>query len=180
VDDVKAVIKIKDYLMIKDNFFNEKIYNEILFDISQCLFMNRDTTVEKESQNIYQKIYFNYSLDFNHFAVKEMKNILKNMGLNTKSYDHNYMLSTKHVEATPHRDIPNDINCLIYLKGDQLMNSGTGFYDKVNKDYILHSHIGFKENRAIIFDPKIYHCSLQFEKNCGPRYVMANFLNYEE
>jgi hypothetical protein len=174
------MIKIKDFLIIKDNFFNNKIYNEILFDISKCVFENRNATVRKEDQNPYQRIYFNSSLDFNHFAVKEMKNILKNMGLNIKSFEHNYLLSTKHKGATPHEDPLNDVNCLVYLKGDQLMNSGTGFYDKVNKDYVLNSHIGFKENRAIIFDPKIYHCSLQFHEDCGPRYAMSNFLNYEE
>lgn len=174
------MIKIKNSLIIKDNFFNNKIYNQILFDISRCVFTNRNTTVKKEHQNVAQRIYFNFSLDFNHFAVKEIKNILKNMGFNIKSFEHNYLLSTKHKGATPHTDFNNDLNCLVYLKGDQLMNNGTGFYDKVNKDYVLNSQIGFKENRAIIFDSKIYHCSLQFEENSGPRYIMSNFLNYEE
>jgi hypothetical protein len=173
-------MKIKDSLIIKDNFFNNKIYNEILFDISKRVFENRNTIVTKEEQNPNQIIYFNSSLDFNHFAVKETKNILKNMGFNLKSSDHSYLLSTKHQAATPHVDLLHDVNCLVYLKGDQLMNNGTGFYDKVDKNYNLNSHTAFKENRAIIFDSKIYHCSLQFNENCGPRYAMSNFLNYEE
>ena len=109
-----------------------------------------------------------------------MKNILKNMGFNLKSSEHNYFLSTRHKESTPHNDSNCDVNCLVYLKGKHLVNSGTGFWDKVDENYVLNSHVGFKENRAIIFDSKIIHCSLQFNENCGSRYAMSNFLNYEE
>ena len=73
----------------------------------------------------------------------------------------------------------NDINCLVYLKGNHLLNSGTGFYNKVGNEFVLNTHVGFKENRAIIFDSKIRHCSLQFNENTDSRFVMANFFNYE-
>ena len=62
----------------------------------------------------------------------------------------------------------------------QILNSGTGFYEKQNDEYVLNRHIGFKENRAIIFDSKIFHASLQFNEGCKPRYVMANFFNYKK
>jgi len=170
---------IKDLIIIKDNFFEENIYKEILFDISRLKFENRFTTVHEDDKNIYQKIYFNVELNKNHFAVKEVKKILKEFGYNLKSHHHGYYLSTKHTEATPHQDT-NNLNCFIYLKGLDLLNSGTGFYEKVNNEYVLNRHIGFRENRAIIFDSKIFHASLQFNEDCGTRYAMANFFNYEE
>ena len=171
---------VKDTLVVKDNFFEEKVYNQILYDISRLKFESRYNTSSEENKNIYQKIYFNVPLNKNHFAVKEIFKLLSEYGLNLVSTEHNYFLSTKHKEQTPHKD-SHDINCLVYLKGNYLINSGTGFYDyiKDKNQYILNTHVGFKENRAIIFDSKIMHASLQFNENCGTRYVMANFFDYE-
>jgi len=176
-------MKIKDSIIVKDNFFNKKVYEKILLDISKLKFTNRYVSTSKlkkddSSNNVYQKIYFNVELNPEHFAVKYVVEKLKDYYLKTTTGSHNYFLSTKHREATPHDD-SNDINCLIYLKGKEFINSGTGFYDKQNNNYVLNTHVGFKENRAIIFDSKIYHSSLQFNENCGTRYAMANFLNYE-
>jgi len=171
-------VKIKDKILIKDNFFSKEMHNKIKYDISYLNFSNRDTTVNEDSKSIYQKIYFNVPLDERHFAVQEVIKSMNDLMLNYKFYESNYFLSTKHTEPTPHNDT-NDLNCLIYLKGAHLINSGTGFYNKVGNEFILNTHVGFKENRAIIFDSKIYHASLQFNEGAGSRYIMANFLNEE-
>ena len=107
--------------------------------------------------------------------IKEVCEKLKKINFKIKDIVSHYFLSTTHKEATPHTD-PNEYNCLIYLQGEHFLNSGTGFFDKIDNNYVLNSHIGFKENRAIIFDSKIYHSSLQFNENSGLRYVMVNFL----
>lgn len=169
---------IKDFLIVKDNFFEEKVYNQILYDISRLNFQSRYNTSREEDKNIYQKIYFNVPLNKNHFAVQEVFKILSEYGLNLVSAEHNYFLSTKHKEASPHTD-HSDINCLVYLKGINILNSGTGFYQKENNELVLNRHIGFKENRALIFDSKIHHTSLQFNEVTATRYVMANFFNYK-
>ena len=57
-----------------------------------------------------------------------------------------------------------------------LINNGTGFYEKEKEGLTLHTHIGFKENRAIFFDSTIYHSPLLFAGNSGPRYAMANWI----
>ena len=176
-------MKIKDKIIIEDNFFNKKVLKKIQNEISNLNFTNRSVTVNKDDDNIYQKIYFNVELKTEHFAVQEVYKNLKIYFKNKKKLgkgSHFYFLSTKHKEQTPHKD-SNDINCLVYLKGNYLINSGTGFYDyiKDKNQYILNTHVGFKENRAIIFDSKIMHASLQFNENCGTRYVMANFFDYE-
>ena len=176
---------IKDFIIVKNNFFEKKIYNEILLDISNLKFENRSWAIHnrnKEKDNVYQKIYFSVLLNPNHFAVKEVKkNLKKLLNIKTSDSESNYFLSTKHKGATPHFD-GCQINCLVYLKGKELMNSGTAFYkyDKEKNEYIPNLNVGFKENRAIIFDSKIYHASLQFNEDCALRYVMANFFNYEE
>jgi hypothetical protein len=171
---------IKDYLIVKDNFFKKNIYKKIINEMLQLNFINRNIAVDKKDQNIYQKTYFSVNLNFNHFAVQEVKKNLNKCGFNVIEFDHNYLLSTKHEEATPHIDKSNDLNCLIYLKGTQLINSGTGFYDKTKNNYELNRHIGFKENRAIIFDAKIFHASLQFNEGAKKRYVMANFFRCKQ
>ena len=166
--------KIKDFLIVKDNFFSKKIYDEIMLDLSNLKFTNRYSTVSEEDKNIYQKTYFDVPLDTNHFAVQEVFKKLKEYGFNLSFCEHTYFLSTKHKKPSPHNDAA-DLNCLIYLKGKEIVNSGTGFYDQHDSILRLNRHIGFKENRAIIFDSKIYHASLQFNEDAGTRYVMANF-----
>ncbi len=170
---------IDDHIIVKDNFFSKEILIKIQNEMSNLNFSNRNTTVNKQSQNVYQKIYFNVPLYEEHFAVQEVTKNLQNYSNKTINHlESDYFLSTKHAEATPHEDTCK-INCIVYIKGDELINSGTGFYDKKEKQYVLNLHVGFKENRAIIFDSKFFHASLQFNKNAGSRYIMANFFDYK-
>ena len=169
---------IKDCLIVKDNFFDKKFYEEILFDISRLKFENRNVSVDKSLKNVYQTIYFNVPLNKQHFAVKETNKILKDFRLNTDVGDSFYFLSAPHkAGATIHNDSA-DVNCLIYIKGKELMNSGTAFYDYNKKEnkYVLRTHVGFKENRALIFDSKIYH-SIFFPKDSSQK---PNCLSFDD
>ncbi len=174
--------KIKDFLIVKDDFFKPEVYQEILKDISTLKFQNRYNVVDEKDDrlhNVYQKIYFNVDLNNDHFAVKEVHQQLTSYGLNIGNPNSSYFLSSKHEEITPHNDAC-DVNCLVYLKGKEIVNSGTGFFEKKeDESLVLNRHIGFKENRAIIFDSKIYHTSLQFNDDAGSRFVMANFIDYK-
>jgi len=172
-------MKIKDYIIVKDNFFDESVLKKIHSDLLGSKFTNRLANNKNNEDNIYQKIYFEVVLNEKHFAVqKVLKNVENLIQKKLKIGGNYYFLSTKHKDATPHGD-KCDINCLIYLKGKEFVNSGTGFYDCNDDKCNLNTHVGFKENRAIIFDSKIIHASLQFNENCGTRYVMANFFDYE-
>ena len=173
---------IKDHLIVKDNFFKQKFLFKIHDELLKSVFVNRSVDYK---ESVYQKIYFNITLDNNHYAVQEVFKILnEEYKFNVGPLKSHYFLSTKHEKATPHNDIFKDgkgdenyLNCLIFLKGEELLNSGTGFYDydKETNEYNLNRHVGFKVNRAIIFDSKIYHESLQFNTQSAKRYVMANF-----
>lgn len=165
---------VKNRIIVQDNFFTKKMLNKIKIDLKYQKFTNRFT---EKNNSVNQKIYFNVNLTQDHPVVLETKKILKEkFNLSCSSINSHYFLSTKHKEATPHRDL-SECNCLIYLQGNPLLNSGTGFYDKINDTYHLNSHIGFKENRAIIFDSTIHHASLQFNEGGGTRYCLANFIN---
>jgi|21_taG_2_1085346.scaffolds.fasta_scaffold17686_4 hypothetical protein len=167
--------QLKNRIIVQDNFFSKKMLNKIKIDLTHQKFINR---FKIRNNTPYQKIYFNVDLKDTHPVVLETKKILKKkFNLNCFNINSHYFLSTKHKEATPHADHANEYNCLIYLQGANLLNSGTGFYDKINNTYHLNSHIGFKENRAIIFDSKIFHSSLQFNEGGGTRYCLANFIN---
>jgi len=172
-------LKINDRIIIIDNFFEQSILDLIKKDISNLNFTNRSVTVSEEEKGLYQKIYFDVKLHLKHFAVEEVIKKLNNLSFNIKNIKSYYFLSTKQKLATPHSDEHN-LNCLIYLKGNYFVNNGTGFYDLIGDEYQLNTHVGFKENRAIIFDSKIFHSSLQFNENCGTRYTMANFIDLKE
>lgn len=107
-----------------------------------------------------------------------VKKIKKFSNFSVKQMTSSYFLSFPNTPAIPHAD-PGLYNCLIYLVGDKLVNNGTGFYEKIDDkgNFSLHTHIGFKENRAIFFDSSIGHSPLQFAGNSTPRYVMANFID---
>ena len=167
--------QLKNRIIIQDNFFSKKMLDKIKIDLSHQKFNNRAT---EHKNTLYQKIYFQVKLTKKHPVVIEtIKNLKKKFNLSCSKIMSYYFLSTKHEQATPHNDSLNEYNCLIYLKGNNLINSGTGFYDIINNKYQLNTHVGFKENRAIIFDSNIYHTSLQFNDGCGTRYCLANFIN---
>ena len=170
---------IKDHVIVKDNFFRDEIYKELLLDIHRLIFKNRYPDVGKKGDYV-NKTYFHVKLNLDHFAVKEVSKILKNYKFNLSNMEHSYILTTKHEKPTPHVDV-SDVNCLVYIEGNNVLNNGTGFYDSNYKnDYDINNFIGFKENRAIIFDPKIYHGSLQFNEGSGKRFAMANFFKFKK
>ena len=77
-----------------------------------------------------------------------------------------------HKDPLPHYD-PNKYAFLLYLKGEPLLNNGTGFY---NDEGNLYHHIGFMENTALFFNAsKILHTGLQSFGESSPRYCINLF-----
>ena len=109
-----------------------------------------------------------------------VKSFFKNeLDIIIKKLDSSYFLSTKHEEPSPHTDHAK-INCIIYLKGGSLVNNGTALYENNKEgDDVLNSHIGFKENRAVIFSRR-KHASLQFAEGATGRFIMGNWINEYE
>jgi hypothetical protein len=69
-------------------------------------------------------------------------------------------------------DKDNVANFLLFVKGEPLLNNGTGFMH----DNKLSSHIGFVENRALFFNGfKIPHSDLQSFGDSSKRYTLNIF-----
>ena len=67
-------------------------------------------------------------------------------------------------------------NFLLFVKGEPLLNNGTGFLH----NHELSSHIGFVENRALFFNgSKIWHSDLQSFGDSSERYTL-NIFYYED
>lgn len=167
----------KKSIYVQDNFFSNKIFKTMQREIVSLEFKSRYSNFSEEEKGYgdHQRTYHHVELNSDAKIVLEVKkNIKKYFNFTVKKINSNYFLSFPNTPALPHKDA-GEYNCLIYIVGDKLINNGTGFYEKLNNKYHLHTHIGFKENRAIFFNSKIGHSSLQFAGNSTPRYVMANF-----
>ena len=171
---------MKNNIYVQDNFFDSKFLQTLQKKLVTLEFESRyHAELRGPLSHVYKRNYHQVKLHKNAPVVLELIKLIK-LHFNfssIKEIGSFYFLSFPNTPAIPHRDT-SDFNCLIYLLGDPLMNNGTGFYiDGPGEEKILNSHIGFKENRAIFFDSKIYHSPLQFAGNSSPRYIMANFIN---
>jgi len=170
-------------IFVQDDFFDKDFFTTLQKEVVLQDFTSRYLDEKKKHGitspiNPYQRFYHNVPLSTKSKVVLEVKKNIKKYFKTTVQMEEGqsfYFLSFPNTPPSPHYD-PGLFNCLIYLVGDKLINNGTGFYEKVKGELVLHTHIGFKENRAIFFDSHIYHSSLQFAGNSSPRYVMANFI----
>ncbi len=77
----------------------------------------------------------------------------------------------------PHQDEENKINILVMLAGPTAVTNGTVFYT----DGELDIHVGFRENRAILFPSLWYHSNHASNVPDLKRYTASLFiLDYEE
>ena len=112
------------------------------------------------------------------------KNIYKylNKSVNTETKEEGkkfvtmYTMSNATDRPRPHIDLNvGEYNCLIYICGDEKINNGTGFYVNDGKGDRLNTHIGFKENRALLFNSGYTHAPLQWAGDSSWRYSIVNF-----
>ena len=166
---------MKNHIHIQDNFFDSKFIQTLQKELITLEFKHRFSTFKHI--NNYDHNYHHVELTEDAPVVQEVTKQLKtHFNFSSIKYmQSSYLLSFPNTPAVPHQD-ESDFNCLIYLLGNPLINNGTGFYIEQEGNQVLNSHVGFKENRALFFDAKIYHSPLQFAGNSTPRYIMANFI----
>jgi len=104
--------------------------------------------------------------------------------LYNKKFKERYCAYTMVARTTPmvHKDLDDYTShqILLYIRGDESLHRGTGFYvkNKNTKDtYELNTHIGFKENRAIFWESSSYHSPLMWDdKNQSKRFsILAQY-----
>ena len=167
----------KDLSIIKDNFLDETVFKKIQVDLDTVKFENIYATAKGGDS---RKIYFAVSLSQDHPGPVAVRSFFKaEFGIIITKMESFYLLTPKHEKPTPHTD-RGKINCLIYLKGGSLMNNGTALYENDGKNWMINSHIGFKENRAVIFRGNRKHSSLQFAEGSTGRFIMSNWINEYE
>jgi hypothetical protein len=140
-------------IIIKDNFLDENVHKEVHKKIDSYLYFPKTNMIEGVNH-----IWF--SCDADDKIVEIVKNkcekiLHKKLKVRFCSYT---MLAT--VEPMPHCDLcPEcDYQVIIYIKGNVNLNKGTGFY--LNGD--LNTHVGFNENRAIIWHSNTVHTPLNW------------------
>jgi len=175
---------VKNNIYIQDNFFEDNFFKKLQEEVVRLEFKSRykyiSETQKEQSplQTKYQRTYHHVQLPLDSPVVEQtIYNIKEFFNYSISNIESNFLLSFPNTPPFPHQDALCTHNCLIYLVGDSLTNNGTGFFEKQGEDLNLHTHIGFKQNRAIFFDSKLWHSHLQFAGNATPRYVMANFID---
>jgi len=140
-------------IIIKDNFLDEDVHKKIYKKIDRYNYFPRGNVIENVN-------HIWYSCD----AESEISEIIKNkcekivhkkLKIRFCSYT---MLAT--VEPRVHCDLNPDCDyqIIIYIKGNIDLHKGTGFY--LNKK--LNTHVGFNENRAVIWHANTWHSPLNW------------------
>ena len=84
-----------------------------------------------------------------------------------------------HADGVDYPDKDFNTQFILHVRGDNELTNGIGFYVKGKDDtYNLNTHIGFVENRALLFKNKVMHSPLKFlSKNNTPRFSIIGFLS---
>ena len=102
------------------------------------------------------------------FKIKIHK--LKSAAIDIRNLDH----------FKPHYD-DAALNLLVMLKGPTALTNGTVFYKGPLENCELDMHVGFRENRAVLFPSHIVHSSHASNVPNLKRYTSTLFIeNYEE
>tara|TARA_R110000803_G_scaffold206792_1_gene274276 strand:+ start:53 stop:574 length:522 start_codon:yes stop_codon:yes gene_type:complete len=159
-------------LQIKDNFFSKKEYDILVNNLDKVLY---SPNVNEEVGLYSQSHHFNPTNE-NKWIFSKIKNNFFPNNNKLKIISAEFSLRDNKNLISPHKDsFPNNgenksnYNCLIYLKGRELIYNGTGFYTNGN----LNTYIGFVENRGIFFKGSdVYHTCLQGLGESSARYCL--------
>ena len=140
-------------IIIKDNFLDQDLHKKIHSRIDSYSYSPNNNKIENINH-----IWFSCPVE------EEIQEIVKNKSekiwnkkfkINLCSYT---MLAT--VNPVVHCDYTDncDHQIIIYVKGNTNLHKGTGFY--LNGE--LNTHVGFNENRAVLWNSKIMHSPLNW------------------
>ena len=157
---------------IIDDFLPEDIFNDVCKNLDNLSF--GPMYVKQGDAN---HIFFSCTILPDDDFIKIVKeNVIKKFRQEMKRINLAAWTLTNAQEPAPHFDIekfPGERHLMIYIKGDQEVNSGTGFYiENDKKVYDLNTHIGFKKNRAVLFAARnCMHSPLLWNSSSTGRYA---------
>lgn len=173
-------------IKIINNFFDEKdlkfIQNFALTKAfyTPCFFTNSP----KKSKEYHYGNRFHLALN------KKIKNFLINQAelkfnlKNIKITDDSGIDQRNLDNFKPHTDVKYGalLNVLIMISGPKALTNGTVFYskNKNTKELELDIHVGFRENRAILFPSDWWHSNHASNIPNLKRYTSSLFIKYYE
>jgi|GEM_PF-5503231 hypothetical protein len=160
---MKKNIKEEFDINIKDNFIEEKLY-KLIYNKIPFYTYGEDYKYE-EGDNTKEHLFYGSPVE------KNVADYLRERceKLYNKKFKENYTAYTMVARTTPmvHADI--GANCthqvIVYIRGDESLHRGTGFYVNNNGNHELNTHIGFKQNRGIFWESSAYHSPLIWSDN---------------
>ena len=169
-------------IKILDNFFSEKDLKAIQdFALTKAFYIPKyfGDTSEKNKQNFYgNRWHLDNDPELKKLFIKQaelkfkikINDICKMSGIDQRNLD----------TFKPHTDIAK-VNVLIMLKGPTAVTNGTVFYHKVEDNLELDTHVGFRENRAVMFPSNHFHSPHASNIPNLKRYTASLFLtDYED
>lgn len=171
-------------IKIIDNFFNQEDLNRVQdFVLNKAYYEPKfyDDTTEKTKENFFgNRWHFNDNLNIKELFIKQselkfnikIKEIHPDSGIDQRNLD----------SFKPHVDINMGLqNVLIMISGPTAVTNGTVFYYGTTDKCILDMHVGFRENRALMFPSNKVHSPHASNIPNLKRFTATLFLkDYEE
>tara|TARA_R110000822_G_scaffold223542_1_gene356721 strand:- start:21 stop:521 length:501 start_codon:yes stop_codon:yes gene_type:complete len=165
-------------IKIINNFFDDKLFSDVQNHVTTKLhyFPVFLKGKEKNKENYYGNRFFlaNDKSLFDTFvkqAEEKFKIKIKKIGEDSAIDQRNL----NHFK--PHQDEGAKINVLVMLKGPTAVTNGTVFYSENELDI----HIGFRENRAVLFPSNWVHSQHASNVPNLRRFTASLFIeDYEE
>lgn len=172
-------------IKIIDNFFNEEDLKTVQdFALTKAYYTPRyfDGIKERSKETYFGSRYyleknpgllekFKKQAEFK-FKIK-IKKINFNSGIDQRNLDH----------FKPHTDhrTPAKINILIMISGPVAVTNGTVFYEGTEDNCVLDTHVGFRENRAVLFPSNKIHSQHAIKEPNIRRFTSTLFIeDYED
>ena len=151
---------------IKDNFLDNELHKLIYDKIPFYMYSDNYNYHNKENKLVEEENgkpkHLFYGAEVEKHIADHIREKCEN--LYNKKFVENYTAYTMVARTTPmvHRDLSDYTShqIIIYIRGDESLHRGTGFYVKNNDTHELNTHIGFKENRAVFWESSTYHSPL--------------------
>ena len=143
-------------IIIKDNFLEKKLFEQLHNKVNYLQYQAKSNTLG------YKKHPW-----FACPVEEDIETIIKNKceDIWKKRFKINFCSYTllASVEVLPHCDLTEncDHQIITYIKGNTNLNKGTGFY--LNNE--LNTHVGFNENRAILWESNVVHTPLNWSSD---------------
>jgi hypothetical protein len=163
-------------ISIKDNFFDNILYEKILNHLKTVNWLSDYNVLKLKTGHLWFSSPLN-DPDIKNYITEKIKDYFNKEIISFRLI--NYTLVTKLQNPVPHNDASETVNyqLLIYLKGDEKLHNGIGFYIEKENNFILNTHIGFKENRAIFFKSGTTHSPLTWQEDSSKRFsIICQFL----